>query len=140
MASVNLAIGLIKIFKYLRFFSRVTIMWDALAAAFPELLTLGLAYIVLTLAFALCGHLLFGAWAQTFHSISASVSTALRSITGDFNYEEVCIMCMCIPVVSTPREMKLHLCPLVAVVCGIRRSIVERPTLCVCQRKFCHLL
>uniref|UniRef100_A0A7S2SC68 PDZ domain-containing protein n=1 Tax=Mucochytrium quahogii TaxID=96639 RepID=A0A7S2SC68_9STRA len=89
LACFNLAFACLKVFKYLRHVSRMTIMWDALSTALPEIVALAIAFIILNTAFVLIGHLLFGTWVHSFHSITQSYSTLFRSIVGDFNYVDI---------------------------------------------------
>ncbi len=85
-ALLNVIFGFFKIFGYLRHFARLTIMWTALYRALPEILSLFALWLVLVTLFVVLGHILFGTWLQSFHSLYQSYSTLFRSIVSDMDY------------------------------------------------------
>ena len=87
--SVNIGVGFVKVFKYLRLQPRLTTMWDALFRSLSEVMALGVAIMIMTSAFAVFGHINFGYKVDNYHTLVKSFSTLSRAWMGEFNYDEV---------------------------------------------------
>jgi len=87
--SVNIGVGFIKIFKYMRLAPRLTTMWDALFRSFSEVMALAVAILIMTLTFAVFGHINFGYRVENYSNLVKSFSTLSRAWMGEFNYVEI---------------------------------------------------
>jgi hypothetical protein len=86
-------IGFIKIFKYLRLNRRMKLLWDTLSGAFMDLFYMLIVSLLIVSGFALTGNLIFGQTIREYKTFSSSISTLLRSLLGDFNYQKMAEIC-----------------------------------------------
>eukprot|EP00753_Platysulcus_tardus_P004835 PLAT12717.2.p1 GENE.PLAT12717.2~~PLAT12717.2.p1 ORF type:complete len:778 (-),score=265.90 PLAT12717.2:490-2781(-) len=89
IASINLLVGFVKIFKFLTISKRMTLLWDTLESAFWELATMALVMMLIIVGYSLVAHVIFGSESDHFKTFSDSVGTLLRASLGDFDYEEM---------------------------------------------------
>ncbi len=85
----TLLLGYLRLFRYLELNSRVKVLIYAMLNSLEDLVTSLLVMCILIGAFSLAGMLLFGENVAEFSGMSYSVSTLLRAIIGDFDYEQL---------------------------------------------------
>ena len=80
LCGVNLAFGMLKVFKYLRTRKRVMILWDTLFEGMPDIMTVMMIFLLFVSAVAVSGKRVFGAT--------------------DFflSYLDVCVLCVPKPI------------------------------------------
>ncbi|XP_053953102.1 polycystic kidney disease 2-like 1 protein [Anastrepha ludens] len=79
----------IKTFKFISFHSTVRHFYVTVSSCFRDLLGFGVMFIIVFLAYAELGLLLFGNEHNDFRNFYQSLLTMIRMILGDFNYETI---------------------------------------------------
>ncbi|KAJ6236324.1 polycystin family member [Anaeramoeba flamelloides] len=87
--SFNLFMSIIKIFKYFRMNRRMSLLWQTLARAFPNLIMFSIFFIIIFLAFSITGVIIFGPSLTNFRDITASLITSFRMALGEVEYDEL---------------------------------------------------
>lgn len=89
LAGGTLMLGYLRIFRYLELNARVKVLIYALMNSLEDLATSLMVLVILILAFSLCGMLLFGENVSDFSGFGFSVSTLMRALINDFDYEQL---------------------------------------------------
>lgn len=78
-----------KMFKYLKLDSAMMVIFDVMSKASGDLASFLLIFVLLLVSFAIVGHFAFGPMMGAFHSPMESISTCMRFMVGDVEYEEL---------------------------------------------------
>jgi len=79
----------VKLFKYISFNKTMTQLASTLARCAGDVAGFGVMFFTVFFAFAQLGYLLFGTQVEDFSSFSNAIFTLLRTILGDFNFNEI---------------------------------------------------
>ncbi|XP_040564688.1 polycystin-2-like [Lepeophtheirus salmonis] len=79
----------VKLFKYISFNKTMTQLSSTLSRSSKDVAGFGTMFFIVFFAFAQLGYLLFGTQVRDFSSFADSVFTLLRTILGDFNFNEI---------------------------------------------------
>eukprot|EP01062_Namystynia_karyoxenos_P020136 TRINITY_DN17622_c0_g1_i1.p1 TRINITY_DN17622_c0_g1~~TRINITY_DN17622_c0_g1_i1.p1 ORF type:complete len:1100 (+),score=417.78 TRINITY_DN17622_c0_g1_i1:134-3301(+) len=85
--SCNVVFTFLKLLKYMRLNARFGILTETLADCQDSIVGVLIIFILVVLAFAVTGNTLFGTQMYEFRSLSASFSTLMRMLMGEFDYE-----------------------------------------------------
>ena len=83
--AVNAFVGLMKTFKYMRLFKKMSQLTDILLRAGKDMIGFGVIVMFVTFAFATFGCVLFGDHLRDFHNISSAMFTLTYWLVGDFS-------------------------------------------------------
>jgi hypothetical protein len=86
---IFIIVSFFKVFKYFSLNDRFNLLALTMARAWEGLLVVGLTMIICLLAFAFAGYINFGYDFSTYRTFIISFSTLLRTLLGDFRYEEM---------------------------------------------------
>ena len=89
LAGGTLMFGYLRLFRYLELNACVKVLIYALMNSLEDLATSLMVLVILILAFSLCGMMLFGENVSDFSGFGFSVSTLMRALINDFNYEQL---------------------------------------------------
>jgi hypothetical protein len=89
LAGGTLMLGYLRLFRYLELNARVKVLIYALMNSLEDLATSLMVLVILILAFSLCGMLLFGENVSDFSGFGFAVSTLMRALINDFDYEQL---------------------------------------------------
>jgi len=89
LAGINILVSSIRIFKFLRLNSKLSLLWNTLSLAFGDLAAFTAIFIILFAGYAFMGHIIFGYQVQGYHNFSSSFSKLFSFIGGNFDYDEL---------------------------------------------------
>eukprot|EP00004_Rigifila_ramosa_P010768 TRINITY_DN2279_c0_g1_i3.p1 TRINITY_DN2279_c0_g1~~TRINITY_DN2279_c0_g1_i3.p1 ORF type:complete len:932 (+),score=233.54 TRINITY_DN2279_c0_g1_i3:5-2800(+) len=87
VTSLCVVLSFVKIFKFLRLNTRMSLLWRTLTKAAPDLFSFLFITCIVFIGFVLMAYIVFGPRVRGFHSIVASVSSCARMMLGDFDYQ-----------------------------------------------------
>jgi len=79
----------VKLFKYISFNKTMTQLASTISRCAGDVAGFGVMFFTVFFAFAQLGYLLFGTQVEDFSSFSNAIFTLLRTILGDFNFNEI---------------------------------------------------
>ncbi|KAJ3434296.1 polycystin family member [Anaeramoeba flamelloides] len=85
----NVFMTIIKIFKFLQMNRRMLLVWDTLSKATPDLIVFFAFFIIIFIAFALMGFILFGQEDAGFRDFSAAITTCFKMSLGDIEFAKL---------------------------------------------------
>lgn len=88
-ASVASAIGLLKVFKFLRMNSTLNLLWQVLGMAIKDLMGFLVIFNIIFLSYSYMGSLAFGFALEEFSTLQSSYATCFQMLAGDFDYEQL---------------------------------------------------
>jgi hypothetical protein len=83
--AVNAFVGLMKTFKYMRLFKKMSQLTDILLRAGMDMIGFGVIVMFVTFAFATFGSVLFGDHLRDFHNIASAMFSLTYWLVGDFS-------------------------------------------------------
>lgn len=86
VTAVGIFLAWIKLFKYISFNKTMTQLTSTLSRCAGDVLGFTVMFIIVFLAFAQLGYLLFGTQVEDFSSFESAIFTLLRTILGDFDF------------------------------------------------------
>ncbi|KAG5883446.1 hypothetical protein JTB14_028723 [Gonioctena quinquepunctata] len=87
--AVDLFLIYLKIFKFMNFNKTMGQLNSTLRKCAKDILGFSIMFFIIFFAFAELGYLLFGSQVDSFSSFGVAMFTLLRTILGDFDYEEI---------------------------------------------------
>ncbi|CAH2002304.1 unnamed protein product [Acanthoscelides obtectus] len=89
LVAVMLFLVIMKVFKYLNFNRTMGQLNSTLRQCAKDIVGFSLMFFIVFFAFSELGYLLFGSEVENFSSFGLAMFTLLRTILGDFNYDEL---------------------------------------------------
>ncbi|XP_023018809.2 polycystin-2-like protein 1 isoform X2 [Leptinotarsa decemlineata] len=89
LIAVDLFLIYVKIFKYLNFNRTMGQLNNTLKNCAMDILGFSIMFFIIFFAFAELGYLIFGSEVENFSSFGVAMFTLLRTILGDFDYQEI---------------------------------------------------
>ncbi|KAJ5075263.1 polycystin family member [Anaeramoeba ignava] len=87
--SFNVFLTWFKIFKFLRLNKRMLLLWDTLSDAAPDITIFLTFFLIVFIAFATMGFVLFGPVIDTFRDFSQSIITCFQMALGDLSLDDL---------------------------------------------------
>ncbi|KAJ3432501.1 polycystin family member [Anaeramoeba flamelloides] len=85
----NIFITIIKIFKFLKMNRRMLLVWDTLSKASPDLIVFFAFFLIIFIAFAVMGFVLFGPENQGYRDFASAITSCFKMSLGDIEYQEL---------------------------------------------------
>ena len=87
--SLNVPLLFLKAFKFMQTNPRMLVLWRTLGRASSDLVAFAFFFAVVYFGFAMMGHLLYGQEIQSYRYINTSLTTLMRMLLGDFDYDSM---------------------------------------------------
>ncbi|KAJ6245832.1 polycystin family member [Anaeramoeba flamelloides] len=85
----NAFLSIIKIFQFLRMNQRMSLLWDTLEGAMPNLAVFLVFFMIIFIAFSLAGQVIFGPSLDSFRDFTASIITSFKMSLGEIEFGEL---------------------------------------------------